>query len=81
MNQMCQFLDIKFHLILIQYMLMRDFEPLFLSPQLGISNRTVLIDVESNTFQMKADLVLDSKNFSENTTSLIDEGSPPNVIR
>ena len=56
------------------------FRATFLSPQLGISNRTVLIDVESNTFQMKADLVLDSKNFSENTTSLIDEGSPPNVI-
>ena len=29
---------------------------------------------------MKADVVLDNRNFTSNTTSLIDEGNPPNVV-
>ena len=41
------------------------FKATFLSPQIGINNRTVLIEVESNTFQLKADLVLDSKIFQK----------------
>ena len=52
----------------------------FLSPQLGINERTTLIDLESNVFQMKANIVLDSRNFSENTTTLLDEASPPNAV-
>jgi len=56
------------------------FKVTFLSPQLGINNRTTLIDVESNSFQMKAGIVLDSKNFSENTTTLLDEANPPNTV-
>jgi len=29
---------------------------------------------------MKADVVLDNRNFTSNTTSLIDEGNPPNMV-
>ena len=56
------------------------FKASFLSPQLGIESRTTLTEVESNSFTMSADILLDSKNFSENTTSLFDEDSPPNVV-
>lgn len=56
------------------------FKASFLSPQLGIESRTTLTEVESNSFTMNADILLDSKNFSENTTSLFDEDSPPNVV-
>lgn len=56
------------------------FKASFLSPQLGIDGRTTLIDVESNVFQMKANFVLDSRSFSENTTTFLDESNPPNII-
>ena len=56
------------------------FKASFLSPQLGIDSRTTLIDVESDVFQMKANFVLDSRNFSENTTTFLDEDNPPNVV-
>ena len=49
------------------------FKASFLSPQLGINSRTTLTELESNVFQMNADIVLDSRNFSENTTTLLDE--------
>ncbi len=56
------------------------FKASFLSPQLGINSRTTLTELESNVFQMNADIVLDSRNFSENTTTLLDEANPPNVV-
>ncbi len=51
-----------------------------LSPSLGINSWTTLVAIETNAFQMKADVVLDNRNFTSNTTSLIDEGNPPNVV-
>jgi len=51
-----------------------------LSPSLGINAWTTLVAIETNAFQMKADVVLDNRNFTSNTTSLIDEGNPPNVV-
>ena len=51
-----------------------------LSPSLGINAWTTLVAIETNAFQMKADVVLDNRNFTSNTTSLIDEGSPPNLV-
>jgi len=56
------------------------FKATFLSPQLGINSRTTLIDLESNAFIIKAGVILDSRNFSENTTTLLDEANPPNVV-
>jgi len=51
-----------------------------LSPALGIETRTTLTEIESNIISMKEDIILDNRNFSANTTSLLDEGNPPNVI-
>ncbi len=51
-----------------------------LSPSLGINSWTTLVAIETNAFQMKADVVLDNRNFTSNTTSLIDEGNPPNMV-
>ena len=51
-----------------------------LSPSLGINSWSTLVAIETNAFQMKADVVLDNRNFTSNTTSLIDEGNPPNMV-
>ncbi len=51
-----------------------------LSPSLGINSWTTLVAIETNAFQMKADVVLDNRNFTSNTKSLIDEGNPPNMV-
>ena len=56
------------------------FKASVLSPSLGMENRTTLIEMESNAFEMKADIVIDNRNFSTNSTSLLDEGIPPNLI-
>tara|TARA_Y100000590_G_scaffold209714_1_gene237593 strand:- start:1094 stop:2269 length:1176 start_codon:yes stop_codon:yes gene_type:complete len=51
-----------------------------LSPALDIDSRTTLTEIESSVFQMKADIILDNRNFSANTSNLIDEANPPNVV-
>ena len=51
-----------------------------LSPALDIDSRTTLTEIESSVFQMKADIILDIRNFSANTSNLIDEANPPNVV-
>ena len=56
------------------------FKASVLSPSLGMEYRTTLIEMESNAFEMKADIVIDNRNFSTNSTSLLDEGIPPNLI-
>ena len=56
------------------------FKASVLSPSLGMDTRTTLIEMESNAFEMKADIVIDNRNFSTNSTSLLDEGVPPNLI-
>ena len=56
------------------------FKASILSPALGIESRTTLTEIESTPFQMKADILLDNRNFSTNSTSLLDEDSPPNLI-
>ena len=56
------------------------FKASVLSPSLGMENRTTLIEMESNAFEMKADIVIDNRNFSTNSTSLLDEGIHPNLI-
>jgi hypothetical protein len=56
------------------------FRATLLSPSLGIDSRTTLVELESNAFQIKADVLLDNRNFTSGTTSLLDEGSPPNIV-
>ena len=51
-----------------------------LSPALDIDSRTTLTEIESSIFQMKADIILDNRNFSANTSNLLDEANPPNVV-
>ncbi len=51
-----------------------------LSPALDIDSRTTLNEIESSIFQMKADIILDNRNFSANTSNLLDEANPPNVV-
>ncbi len=51
-----------------------------LSPALDIDSRTTLTEIESSIFQMKADIILDNRNFSTNTSNLLDEANPPNVV-
>ncbi|MEA1882025.1 MAG: hypothetical protein U9N31_06445 [Candidatus Marinimicrobia bacterium] len=56
------------------------FRASLLSPSLGIDSRTTLVELETSSFQMKADISLDNRNFTSGTTSILDEGNPPNVI-
>ena len=51
-----------------------------LSPALDIDSRTTLTEIESSIFQMKADIILDNRNFSANTSNLLDQANPPNVV-
>jgi hypothetical protein len=51
------------------------------SPYLGLDNRETLTEIESNVFQMKEDIVIDNRNFSSNSSSLLDEANPPNVVQ
>ncbi len=56
------------------------FRASILSPALDIDTRTTLTEIESSVFNMKADIILDNRNFSANTSSLLDEASPPNLV-
>ncbi|MGY8781032.1 MAG: hypothetical protein ACKVJJ_05155 [Fidelibacterota bacterium] len=56
------------------------FRATLLSPSLGINSRVTLVELESNLFEIKADILLDNRNFSSGITSLIDEGTPPNIV-
>ena len=56
------------------------FRASLLSPSLGLDNRETLTEIESNVFLMKDDIIIDNRNFSSNTSSLLDEANPPNVV-
>lgn len=51
-----------------------------ISPTMGIENRTTLYEIESSAVQMKADIILDNRNFSTNVSEILDQGNPPNII-
>ena len=57
-----------------------QFKSSFISSSLGIKERQTLIKIESNVFNMKESIILDNRNFSANTTMLLDQSSPPNMI-
>ena len=56
------------------------FKASLLSPSLGLDNRETLTEIESNVFLMKDDIIIDNRNFSSNTSSLLDEANPPNSV-
>jgi len=57
-----------------------EFEVSMLSAALGITERMTVIKVETDPFRMYADLRLDNRQLSIETTSLFDLDSPPNEI-
>jgi len=56
------------------------FRASLLSPSVGLDNRETLTEIESNVFQMMDDIIIDNRNFSSNTSSLLDEANPPNIV-
>ena len=56
------------------------FRASLLSPSLGLDNRETLTEIESNVFKMTDDIIIDNRNFSSNTSSLLDEANPPNIV-
>jgi len=74
---------------LFRYKISSDSYPLYtriwfkislLSPALGLHSRSTIIELESNNFILKADLMLDNRNFSSASNFLYDEASPPNAL-
>jgi hypothetical protein len=56
------------------------FRASMVSPSLGLNTKTTILELETSEFTLKADLILDNRNFSSATTVFYDEGSPPNVV-
>ena len=56
------------------------FKASILSPALGLRSRMTLVEIESDPFEVKNRITIDNRNVNENTTSLIDQASPPNII-
>ena len=51
-----------------------------ISPALGIDADETLIILETDPFQLRADLWIDSRNLSTSTTTLYDNSIPPNSV-
>tara|TARA_B100000073_G_scaffold260902_1_gene220627 strand:- start:138 stop:1307 length:1170 start_codon:yes stop_codon:yes gene_type:complete len=51
-----------------------------LSPALGIDNNQTIISIETNPFQIQAPVILDNRDISSETTTIFDQGIPPNPI-
>ncbi|MFQ6612225.1 MAG: hypothetical protein ACE5D2_03880 [Fidelibacterota bacterium] len=56
------------------------FRASMVSPTLGMNAKTTILELETSEFTLKADLILDNRNFSSATSVFYDEGSPPNVV-
>ena len=56
------------------------FKASLLSPALGINPRTSIVEIESDPFLMKNSILIDNRNVNENTSSLVDQSLPPNII-
>ena len=57
-----------------------EFEMTMISPALGIHTPETIIKIETNTFQMFADLRFDNRQLSTESTFIYDLDSPPNEI-
>ena len=51
-----------------------------ISPALGINNEQVIISIETDPFEIQAPLILDNRDISSETTTIFDQGTPPNPI-
>ena len=51
-----------------------------ISPALGINNEQVIISIETDPFEIQAPLILDNRDISAETTTIFDQGTPPNPI-
>ncbi len=56
------------------------FRASMLSPSLGITAATTIIEIETGVFSLQAPLILDNRDISSETSIIYDMGSPPNQI-
>ena len=51
-----------------------------ISPQLGINSSTAIIEILTNTFELKDAIILDNREISSETSLIYDMATPPNPI-
>ncbi len=56
------------------------FRASMVSPSLGITSATTIIEIETGVFSLQAPLILDNRDISSETSIIYDMGSPPNQI-
>ena len=56
------------------------FRASMVSPSLGITAATTIIEIETGVFSLQAPLILDNRDISSETSIIYDMGSPPNQI-
>tara|TARA_B100000686_G_C16800446_1_gene985592 strand:- start:4629 stop:5798 length:1170 start_codon:yes stop_codon:yes gene_type:complete len=57
-----------------------QFKASMVSPQLGISVPTTIIEIITDPFDLSAPLILDNRDISSETSQIYDMASPPNAI-
>ncbi|MBT3215841.1 MAG: hypothetical protein HOG68_03455 [Candidatus Marinimicrobia bacterium] len=74
---------------LFRYLIQSDTYPVYckvwfkasmVSPSLGVTSATTIVELESNVMQLLADLALDNRYFTVTSDFLYDQASPPNTI-
>ena len=56
------------------------FRASMISPQLGINSSTAIIEILTNTFELKDAIILDNREISSETSLIYDMATPPNPI-
>ena len=56
------------------------FRASMVSPQLGITGPTTIIEIITDPFNLNAPVILDNRDISSETTQIYDMASPPNTI-
>lgn len=57
-----------------------NFRASMISPTLGINSEQTIIEIQTNTFILKAPMLLDNRDISSETTVIYDQANPPNTI-
>ena len=57
------------------------FRASLVSPSLGISSPSTIIEIVTDPFDLKAPVILDNRDISSETTTIYDMASPPNSIQ
>lgn len=74
---------------LFRYLIQSDSYPVYarvwfkasmISPALGVTSATTIVELESNVLELQADLALDNRYFTVTSDFLYDQASPPNAI-